>query len=108
MSEQTNLKWVRSVVIVHDLLPLDRSLLGNHNGKYQAIELRLRSDGRCFYLCCHSKITMEALAVLDRRNEQWNEFLHREIATPPATEAEFLADAERQRQQVDGAYLLMS
>jgi hypothetical protein len=49
------MEWVKSVMIVFDA-QMPPEVRGIHNGKYQAVELRLRSDGRCFFLGRHSKL----------------------------------------------------
>jgi hypothetical protein len=98
------MEWIKSVMIVHEntLGPEDRGL---HNGKYQAVELRLRSDGKCFFLGMSSKVTLEGWATYSYREERWSKFLTQESDQISFTEEEFLADAERHRKEVDGVYL---
>jgi putative sterol carrier protein len=98
------MNWVKSVTIVFDTR-VNRKMLGFHNGKYQAVELRLRSDGKCFYMGKHSKVTLDGQATFDAREERWNRFLAEETNELSATEEEFMANAERQRQVLNGAYL---
>ena len=98
------MEWAKSVMIVHEntLGPENRGL---HNGKYEAEELRLRSDGKLFFMGMTSKVTLEGLATFAGREQRWNEYLIQKSDEDMFTEEEFLAEAERHRKEVDGAYL---
>jgi hypothetical protein len=98
------MEWVKRVTIVFDSKEPPESL-GSHNGKYQAVEFRLRSDGKMYYMGKHSKVTPLGLKVFDSREEVWTNFLAEEPETPSFTEGEFLAEVERQRVEENGAYL---
>lgn len=98
------MEWLKSITIVFDTKE-PREMLGAHNGKYQAVELRHRSDGRMFYMGKHSKVTPEGRQTFDYREERWNKFLAEEPSTVAVTEVEFLAEAERHRTEYGGAYL---
>lgn len=100
------MEWVKRVMIVFDS-QYDPKMIGDHNGKFQAVELRLRSDGRMFYMGKHSKVLpMKVMDLMDQqREERWNEFLAEDAILPPCTEEEFFANAEHQREELEGAYL---
>ena len=98
------MEWMKRVRIVFDTKE-PREFLGDHNGKYQAFEMRLRSDGKCFYMAQFSKLCLEAIKFFEWREERWAEFLVEEVDTESSTEQEFLADAEKKRVELNGAYL---
>jgi hypothetical protein len=98
------MNWVKQVTIVFDTKE-DRETLGAHNGKYQAVELRLRSDGKCFYMSKHSKVTLDALYVLDAGDKRWDGYLNEKSDEASVTEDQFIAFAEKHRREMNGAYL---
>ena len=98
------MKWMKSVTIVFDST-LQSEVRGDHNGKYQAVELRLRSDGKMFYLGKHSKVTPAGLKVIELCDMRWGEMLSEEANTSLFTQEAFLADAEQRRKELNGAYL---
>jgi hypothetical protein len=98
------MEWVKQVMIVFDTKE-NREFLGAHNDKYQAVELRLRSDGKCFYVSKHSKVTLDALYVLDAGDKRWDRYLNENSDRASITEDQFMAFAESHRRGMDGAYL---
>lgn len=99
------MQWTKGTTIIFDT-PLPEMERGQHNGKYQGIEFRLRSDGKMFYLGTHSKVTALGLAVLGKqRIDRWKDFLNEEVDSVSVTNEEFAADVERQRLEFNGAYI---
>jgi hypothetical protein len=97
-------EWVKRVVIVFDSkLPEPR---GACNGKYEAVEFRLRSDGKSFYVGHHSKTCIGGISAFEGSTESlWGMCLADESSEEPLTEEQFLADVEIRRQELNGAFL---
>lgn len=99
------MEWVIEVEIVYVTKdPLE--FRGLHNSQWNSLVLRLRSDGKPFFLVKVLKVTREAHQVMKAsRDVRWVGFMKQNVDVPSMTEEEFLDDAEKRRVELNGAYV---